>query len=188
MYFEHPLQFVYVTDFLLFSFLIRQLFHFRGALKQLSCSTPAMTAQAQSPEPPSPKASSKDEKHTTSKARQKKFHRHFPVVDDDEKVLNRELNFCLITLGISFWSHMWFHVSNSRYGRKWNGYNDVFLPIEVDFVSLYYFPNKKHIRDNAVQLDSLYIKVKKRVGTGEILIRRTLGKYNFPLEYALIRR
>ncbi|GJQ83184.1 hypothetical protein Trydic_g18211 [Trypoxylus dichotomus] len=60
----------------------------KGALKQLSCSTPAMTAQAQSPEPPSPKASSKDEKNTTSKARQKKFHRHFPVVDDDEKVLN----------------------------------------------------------------------------------------------------
>ncbi|KAK9695350.1 GRAM domain [Popillia japonica] len=59
-----------------------------GALKQLSCSTPAMTAQAQSPEPPSPKASSKDEKNTTSKGRQKKFHRHFPVVDDDEKVLN----------------------------------------------------------------------------------------------------
>ncbi|KRT81636.1 hypothetical protein AMK59_6039 [Oryctes borbonicus] len=47
-----------------------------------------MTAQAQSPEPPSPKASSKDEKNTTSKARQKKFHRHFPVVDEDEKVLN----------------------------------------------------------------------------------------------------
>lgn len=60
----------------------------KGALKQLSCSTPAMTAQAQSPEPPSPKASSKDEKNTTSKARQKKFHRHFPGVDDDEKVLN----------------------------------------------------------------------------------------------------
>ncbi|XP_071055305.1 GRAM domain-containing protein 2A-like isoform X2 [Onthophagus taurus] len=62
----------------------------KGTLKQLSSSTPAMTAQAQSPEPPSPKTtSSKEEKHhTTSKGRQKKFHRHFPMVDIDEKVLN----------------------------------------------------------------------------------------------------
>lgn len=62
----------------------------RGALKQLSTSTPAMTAQAHSPDPPSPKVNSKEDKKipTTSKARQKKFHRHFPVVDIDEKVLN----------------------------------------------------------------------------------------------------
>ncbi|KAF5302720.1 hypothetical protein FQR65_LT08462 [Abscondita terminalis] len=61
----------------------------KGALKQLSSSTPAMTAQARSPEPPSPKAISKEDKlPTTSKARQKKFHRHFPAVDLEEKVLN----------------------------------------------------------------------------------------------------
>lgn len=61
----------------------------KGALKQLSSSTPAMTAQARSPEPPSPKAISKEDKlPTTSKARQKKFHRHFPAVDIEEKVLN----------------------------------------------------------------------------------------------------
>ncbi|KAK5650889.1 hypothetical protein RI129_001918 [Pyrocoelia pectoralis] len=61
----------------------------KGALKQLSSSTPAMTAQARSPEPPSPKGSTKEDKlPTTSKARQKKFHRHFPAVDIEEKVLN----------------------------------------------------------------------------------------------------
>ncbi|KAF5284082.1 hypothetical protein FQA39_LY17131 [Lamprigera yunnana] len=60
-----------------------------GALKQLSSSTPVMTAQARSPEPPSPKAITKEDKlPTTSKARQKKFHRQFPVVDIEEKVLN----------------------------------------------------------------------------------------------------
>lgn len=47
-----------------------------------------MTAQPHSPEPPSPKALAKDEKPTTSKAREKKFHRHFPTVEVEEKVLN----------------------------------------------------------------------------------------------------
>ncbi|XP_025831586.1 GRAM domain-containing protein 2B-like [Agrilus planipennis] len=60
-----------------------------GNIKQLSSSAPTMTAQARTPEPPSPKATTKEDKlPTTSKARQKKFHRHFPTVDLDEKVLN----------------------------------------------------------------------------------------------------
>lgn len=50
-----------------------------------------MTAQAQSPEPPSPKATSKKDKLPTT-SRQKKFHRHFPAVDCDEKVLNCKSN------------------------------------------------------------------------------------------------
>lgn len=61
---------------------------FRVSLKHLSTSTPIMTAQAQLTEPPSPKTSKDPKVHTTSKARQKKFLRHFPNVDDDEKVLN----------------------------------------------------------------------------------------------------
>ncbi|CAG9857833.1 unnamed protein product [Phyllotreta striolata] len=58
------------------------------SLKHLSTSTPVMTAQAQVTEPPSPKAAKDPKIHTTSKARQKKFLRHFPNVEDDEKVLN----------------------------------------------------------------------------------------------------
>ncbi|XP_066147421.1 GRAM domain-containing protein 2B-like isoform X2 [Euwallacea fornicatus] len=57
-------------------------------LKHLSTSTPAMTAQGQLTEPPSPKATKDPKVHTTSKARQKKFLRHFPTVEEDEKVLN----------------------------------------------------------------------------------------------------
>lgn len=62
---------------------------YRGALKQLSSSAPIMTAQARSPEPPSPKVG-KGEKMPpgSSKARQKKFHRLFAQVDDDERVIN----------------------------------------------------------------------------------------------------
>ncbi|CAG9772931.1 unnamed protein product [Ceutorhynchus assimilis] len=60
----------------------------RTSLKHLSTSTPAMTAQGQLAEPPSPKASKDPKVHTTSKARQKKFQRHFPNVEEDEKVLN----------------------------------------------------------------------------------------------------
>ncbi|KAL1506176.1 hypothetical protein ABEB36_005584 [Hypothenemus hampei] len=60
----------------------------RTSLKHLSTSTPAMTAQGQLTEPPSPKASKDPKVHTTSKARQKKFLRHFPNVEEDEKVLN----------------------------------------------------------------------------------------------------
>ncbi|GLV44144.1 GRAM domain containing 1B [Carabus blaptoides fortunei] len=61
----------------------------KGALKQLSSSAPIMTAQARSPEPPSPKVG-KGEKMPagSSKARQKKFHRLFTQVDDDERVIN----------------------------------------------------------------------------------------------------
>lgn len=47
-----------------------------------------MTAQGQLTEPPSPKATKDPKVHTTSKARQKKFLRHFPTLEDDEKVLN----------------------------------------------------------------------------------------------------
>lgn len=54
-----------------------------------------MTAQPHSPEPPSPKALAKEDKPTTSKAREKKFHRHFPSVEDDEKVLNCKYVFYL---------------------------------------------------------------------------------------------
>jgi hypothetical protein len=61
-----------------------------ASLKHLSTSTPAMTAQAQLTEPPSPKTAKESKVPTTSKARQKKFNRHFPAVDEDEKVLNRE--------------------------------------------------------------------------------------------------
>uniref|UniRef100_A0AAR5PNK0 GRAM domain-containing protein n=1 Tax=Dendroctonus ponderosae TaxID=77166 RepID=A0AAR5PNK0_DENPD len=57
-------------------------------LKLLSTSTPTMTAQGQLAEPPSPKATKDPKVHTTSKARQKKFLRHFPNVEEDEKVLN----------------------------------------------------------------------------------------------------
>nr|XP_015839633.1 PREDICTED: uncharacterized protein LOC100141873 isoform X1 [Tribolium castaneum] len=60
----------------------------KASLKHLSTSTPAMTAQAQLTEPPSPKTAKENKVPTTSKARQKKFNRHFPAVDDDEKVLN----------------------------------------------------------------------------------------------------
>ncbi|KAJ8911617.1 hypothetical protein NQ315_017127, partial [Exocentrus adspersus] len=60
----------------------------KASLKHLSTSTPVMTAQAQLAEPPSPKAAKDPKVHTTSKARQKKFLRHFPNVEDDEKVLN----------------------------------------------------------------------------------------------------
>uniref|UniRef100_V5GJ95 GRAM domain-containing protein 1B n=1 Tax=Anoplophora glabripennis TaxID=217634 RepID=V5GJ95_ANOGL len=60
----------------------------KASLKHLSTSTPVMTAQAQLAEPPSPKATKDPKVHTTSKARQKKFLRHFPNVEDDEKVLN----------------------------------------------------------------------------------------------------
>lgn len=49
-----------------------------------------MTAQAQLTEPPSPKTAKETKVPTTSKARQKKFNRHFPTVDDEEKVLNRK--------------------------------------------------------------------------------------------------
>jgi hypothetical protein len=59
-----------------------------ASLKHLSTSTPAMTAQAQLTEPPSPKTAKESKVPTTSKARQKKFNRHFPAVDEDEKVLN----------------------------------------------------------------------------------------------------
>lgn len=48
-----------------------------------------MTAQAQLTEPPTPKATKEAKVHTISKTRQKKFVRHFPQVDEDEKVLNR---------------------------------------------------------------------------------------------------
>lgn len=58
------------------------------SLKHLSTSTPVMTAQAQVTEPPSPKTTKDPKIHTTSKARQKKFLRHFPNVEEDEKVLN----------------------------------------------------------------------------------------------------
>lgn len=47
-----------------------------------------MTAQAQITEPPSPNTTKDPKIRTTSKARQKKFLRHFPNVEDDEKVLN----------------------------------------------------------------------------------------------------
>ncbi|XP_030763916.1 GRAM domain-containing protein 2A-like isoform X2 [Sitophilus oryzae] len=57
-------------------------------LKHLSTSTPAMTAQGHLAEPPSPKAAKDPKVRTTSKARQKKFLRHFPNVEEDEKVLN----------------------------------------------------------------------------------------------------
>ncbi|XP_066147420.1 GRAM domain-containing protein 2B-like isoform X1 [Euwallacea fornicatus] len=60
----------------------------KSNLKHLSTSTPAMTAQGQLTEPPSPKATKDPKVHTTSKARQKKFLRHFPTVEEDEKVLN----------------------------------------------------------------------------------------------------
>ncbi|XP_063906844.1 GRAM domain-containing protein 2B-like isoform X2 [Zophobas morio] len=60
----------------------------KASLKHLSTSTPAMTAQAQLTEPPSPKTAKETKVPTTSKARQKKFNRHFPAVDEDEKVLN----------------------------------------------------------------------------------------------------
>jgi hypothetical protein len=60
----------------------------KASLKHLSTSTPAMTAQAQLTEPPSPKTAKESKVPTTSKARQKKFNRHFPAVDEDEKVLN----------------------------------------------------------------------------------------------------
>lgn len=78
-------------------------FNCRGALKQLSSSTPAMTAQAKSPEPPSPKVITKEDKlPTTSKSRQKKFHRHFPAVDLEEKVLNCEFAINNIYLHANF--------------------------------------------------------------------------------------
>ncbi|CAH1977375.1 unnamed protein product [Acanthoscelides obtectus] len=60
----------------------------KASLKHLSTSTPVMTAQAQLSEPPSPKPVKEAKVHTTSKARQKKFLRHFPNVEEDEKVLN----------------------------------------------------------------------------------------------------
>ncbi|XP_060525975.1 GRAM domain-containing protein 2A-like isoform X2 [Cylas formicarius] len=60
----------------------------KTSLKHLSTSTPIMTAQGQLNEPPSPKAAKDPKVHTTSKGRQKKFLRHFPNVEDDEKVLN----------------------------------------------------------------------------------------------------
>nr|CAH7749936.1 unnamed protein product [Callosobruchus chinensis] len=60
----------------------------KASLKHLSTSTPVMTAQAQLSEPPSPKPIKEAKVHTTSKARQKKFLRHFPNVEEDEKVLN----------------------------------------------------------------------------------------------------
>ncbi|XP_057655563.1 GRAM domain-containing protein 2A-like isoform X2 [Diorhabda carinulata] len=60
----------------------------KASLKHLSTSTPVMTAQAQITEPPSPKTTKDPKIRTTSKARQKKFLRHFPNVEDDEKVLN----------------------------------------------------------------------------------------------------
>ncbi|XP_074033605.1 uncharacterized protein isoform X2 [Leptinotarsa decemlineata] len=60
----------------------------KASLKHLSTSTPIMTAQAQPTEPPSPKAVKEPKVHITSKARQKKFLRHFPNVEEDEKVLN----------------------------------------------------------------------------------------------------
>lgn len=59
----------------------------RVSLKHLSTSTPVMTAQAHLDEPPSPKTPN-DPKTHSSKARQKKFTRHFPNVEEDEKVLN----------------------------------------------------------------------------------------------------
>ncbi|KAF7282015.1 hypothetical protein GWI33_003676 [Rhynchophorus ferrugineus] len=57
-------------------------------LKHLSTSTPTMTAQGHLTEPPSPKVTKDPKVRTTSKARQKKFLRHFPNVEEDEKVLN----------------------------------------------------------------------------------------------------
>ncbi|XP_050513675.1 GRAM domain-containing protein 2A isoform X2 [Diabrotica virgifera virgifera] len=60
----------------------------KASLKHLSTSTPIMTAQAQVTEPPSPKTTKDPKIRTTSKARQKKFMRHFPNVEEDEKVLN----------------------------------------------------------------------------------------------------
>lgn len=60
----------------------------KASLKHLSTSTPVMTAQAQITEPPSPNTTKDPKIRTTSKARQKKFLRHFPNVEDDEKVLN----------------------------------------------------------------------------------------------------
>ncbi|CAH1118831.1 unnamed protein product [Phaedon cochleariae] len=60
----------------------------KTSLKHLSTSTPAMTAQAQLTEPPSPKTTKDPKIHTTSKSRQKKFLRHFPNVEEDEKILN----------------------------------------------------------------------------------------------------
>ncbi|XP_065170678.1 uncharacterized protein [Atheta coriaria] len=58
----------------------------KGNIKQLSTSAPIMTAQAQSPEPPSPKGV-KEIKAVPYKAKQKKFHRHFPAAVTDD-VLN----------------------------------------------------------------------------------------------------
>lgn len=47
-----------------------------------------MTAQAQLDEPPSPKTPSDPKTYNISKARQKKFMRHFTNVEGNEKVLN----------------------------------------------------------------------------------------------------
>lgn len=47
-----------------------------------------MTAQAQLEEPPSPKLPNDPKTYVISKARQKKFMRHFPNVEEGEKVLN----------------------------------------------------------------------------------------------------
>ncbi|XP_050304204.1 GRAM domain-containing protein 2B-like isoform X2 [Anthonomus grandis grandis] len=60
----------------------------KSNLKHLSTSAPTMTAQGHLTEPPSPKAIKDPKVHTTSKARQKKFLRHFPNVEEEEKVLN----------------------------------------------------------------------------------------------------
>ncbi|KAF4524455.1 hypothetical protein B566_EDAN011878 [Ephemera danica] len=53
---------------------------YRQALKQLSTSTPSMTTAESEPPAPTPPGS--------SKARQKKFHRHFKQVPPEERVLN----------------------------------------------------------------------------------------------------
>ncbi|KAK9878900.1 hypothetical protein WA026_003729 [Henosepilachna vigintioctopunctata] len=60
----------------------------RASLKLLSTSSPAMTAQAQLGGPPTPRPEKPVEVPTTSKSREKKFHRHFPTVEIEEKVLN----------------------------------------------------------------------------------------------------
>ncbi|XP_069677366.1 uncharacterized protein [Periplaneta americana] len=65
--------------------------HDKQALKQLSVSAPVMTqAQAAArPQPASDPAVTPAEQHPgSSKSRQKKFHRHFKQVADEERVLN----------------------------------------------------------------------------------------------------
>ncbi|XP_049820554.1 uncharacterized protein LOC109605487 isoform X3 [Aethina tumida] len=73
-------------------------------LKNLSTSTPQMTAQGQLNEPPSPKTIKEAKVRPTSKSHQKKFNRHFHTVDD-EVVLNHYL--CALIGDILLQGHLY---------------------------------------------------------------------------------